>query len=188
MGNGQIISRSQISPQRDWVQVYLLLSAIKCVHPAQRRGLRDISLVCIDSTRNSTRLKYLFRSHTCIYEAGQLMYWFLAWASRPHWRWRRYIPPKLRFTFKGLHDAASQKIPHLWESQILRFFLPFPIVSPLILLHHSATAPSPHVAISLKQIYLLPPDTYDLICIYSPCLIANIPNNISSTTNLIFFS
>jgi hypothetical protein len=35
--------------------------------------------------------------------------WFLAEFLRP-WRWRRYVPPKLRLTLNGLHSVVSQKM------------------------------------------------------------------------------
>jgi hypothetical protein len=40
---------------------------------------------------------------------------FLAWFILPYWRWRRYVPPKLRLTFKGIHGAISQKIRTLYQ-------------------------------------------------------------------------
>jgi hypothetical protein len=36
--------------------------------------------------------------------------WFLASLSLGAWRWKRYVPPKHRFTFNGLHGVVSQKI------------------------------------------------------------------------------
>jgi hypothetical protein len=35
---------------------------------------------------------------------------FLSWFFLRPWRWRRYIPPKRRLTFIGLHDVISQKM------------------------------------------------------------------------------
>jgi hypothetical protein len=36
--------------------------------------------------------------------------WFLARHFFQIWRWRQYVPPKLRLTFNGLHGVISQKI------------------------------------------------------------------------------
>jgi hypothetical protein len=36
--------------------------------------------------------------------------WYLAWLILRPWRWRRYVPPKRRFTFNGLHGVISQKL------------------------------------------------------------------------------
>jgi hypothetical protein len=36
--------------------------------------------------------------------------WFLAELIRRPWRWRRYVPPKRRLTFNGLHGVITQKI------------------------------------------------------------------------------
>jgi hypothetical protein len=36
--------------------------------------------------------------------------WFLSWLTLRPWRWRRHVPPKCRLTFKGLHNAISQKV------------------------------------------------------------------------------
>jgi hypothetical protein len=36
--------------------------------------------------------------------------WFLAHLIFPHWRWRRYVPPKRWLTFNGLHSVISQKM------------------------------------------------------------------------------
>jgi hypothetical protein len=35
--------------------------------------------------------------------------WFLARLILRPWRYRRYVPPKRRLTFSGLHDVMSQK-------------------------------------------------------------------------------
>jgi hypothetical protein len=36
--------------------------------------------------------------------------WFLSWRILLPWGWRRYVPPKRRLTFNGLHGVISQKI------------------------------------------------------------------------------
>jgi hypothetical protein len=35
-------------------------------------------------------------------------YWFLAWLTLQHWRWRRHIPPKRRLAFNGLHGDIPE--------------------------------------------------------------------------------
>jgi hypothetical protein len=35
--------------------------------------------------------------------------WFLAWLNLRPWRRRRYVPPRRRVTFNGLHGVISQK-------------------------------------------------------------------------------
>jgi hypothetical protein len=53
-----------------------------------------------------------------------LLRWFLARLIFRPWRWWRYVPPKRRLTFNGLHGVISQKIvlfiTPLWEPQILQ--------------------------------------------------------------------
>jgi hypothetical protein len=39
----------------------------------------------------------------------QAEYWYLARLIRP-WRWRRYVPPKLRLTSNGSHGVISENI------------------------------------------------------------------------------
>jgi hypothetical protein len=41
---------------------------------------------------------------------SELVSWFLARLILLPWRWRRYVPPKRRLTFNGLHCVISQKI------------------------------------------------------------------------------
>jgi hypothetical protein len=38
-----------------------------------------------------------------------LLRWYLARLIRP-WRWKRYVPPKRRLAFSGVHGVISQKI------------------------------------------------------------------------------
>jgi hypothetical protein len=38
--------------------------------------------------------------------------WFLAWLILRPWRWRRYVRPKRRLTFNGLHGVISQQTEH----------------------------------------------------------------------------
>jgi hypothetical protein len=40
----------------------------------------------------------------------ELSRWFLARHIFRPWRWRRYVPPKRRLTFNGLHSIMSQKM------------------------------------------------------------------------------
>jgi hypothetical protein len=40
----------------------------------------------------------------------QLSSWYLAWLILRPWRWRRYVPPKRRLAFNGLHGVISQKL------------------------------------------------------------------------------
>jgi hypothetical protein len=35
----------------------------------------------------------------------------VAWLTLQYWRWRRYVPPKFRLTFTGLHGVLS----HAWS-------------------------------------------------------------------------
>jgi hypothetical protein len=62
-----------------------------------------------DITRISGRRIILFA--TCLH-AGFLLNLFF----RP-WRWRRYVPPKRRLVFYGLHGVISQKLV-LFETSI----------------------------------------------------------------------
>jgi hypothetical protein len=38
------------------------------------------------------------------------LHWFFARLTLRPWRWRRYVPPKRRLTFNGLHGVISRKI------------------------------------------------------------------------------
>jgi hypothetical protein len=60
---------------------------------------------------NNNSIIYLFiiiiiKAHAC----HLLSRWFLAQHIIRPWRWRRYVPPKLRLTLNGLHGVISQKM------------------------------------------------------------------------------
>jgi hypothetical protein len=38
--------------------------------------------------------------------------------SRRPWRWRRYVPPRLRLTLNGLHGVISQKLVFFMEQYV----------------------------------------------------------------------
>jgi hypothetical protein len=54
-------------------------------------------------------LRTTFRLRTCC-ACHLLSRRFLAWLIFRPWRWRRYVPPKRRLTFNGLHGVVSQKM------------------------------------------------------------------------------
>jgi hypothetical protein len=81
---------------------------------------------------------------------------YLALLIRPWW-WRRYFPPKRRFTFNGLHGVIFQKIVFFITTAVrtssptyvsfrffLSFFLPFFLSSFLLSFHFNSFLLSPH--------------------------------------------
>jgi hypothetical protein len=121
------MSASQINA---WLQIvflfnYSLFSGVRGTHSTacvRKVGVTVnplsatvILLECLSDVE-FRRCQYIRDSEACAVSKNKtrdrachlLSRWFLSRLIRP-WRWRRYVPPKCRLTFSGLHGVISQK-------------------------------------------------------------------------------
>jgi hypothetical protein len=103
-----------------------------------------------------------------------LPHWFLSCLIHRRWRWRRYVPPKRRLTFSGLHGFISQKIvlligrSYTWRWKRLKFGESIATGCPWQLprsLRHELSSPAQTLG-SWVPIAL---QTWMSVCVYSVC-------------------
>jgi hypothetical protein len=85
--------------------------------------------------------------------------WFLAWLTLRPWWWRRYVPPKHRWTSIELSGVTTQKIDlqsQLWEPQIKRAHIIYSPPHPIVNSHTMCTL---HTACFQKELYCTLEDT-----------------------------